>query len=342
MADVHLFAPPSQLNDATRHYLASVASVLEELGHRLVHTADLLAVPPDADALTIECKSAALLSLRRPRARLWQWLQGLYPEEARWQFDGLVEGRLREFTWNRLEAWTLRRSQGALMVSQTMRQHFATKYPWLQLQSAVMPCANATLTPAAFRMPGKYTRPSFVYAGGLQRWQCIEATLQAFAAIHARLPEATLTLLTAERQQAHTMLQRLGTPATTVDYVPVAELPQTLARFKYGFLLREEHLVNRVATPTKVSSYMAAGVIPVMTRAAQDFAQRLAPISPIVWLDSLAADHVAGQVLAREAAPLDQEAVLTAYRAAFTHYLDHTAYRPALRDFFLRTGLAAA
>lgn len=338
MPDVHLFAPPAQLNDATRHYLASLAGVLGELGHDLTHTPDLAAIPPHANVLTLECKSAARLSLRRPQARLWQWLQGLYPEEARWQF----ESRLRAFAWNRLEAWTLRRSQGAVMVSQAMQQHFAVKYPQLRLDSTVMPCVNATLAPQAFRTPGKYTRPAFVYAGGLQRWQCIDAMLAAFTALHARLPEATLTLLTAEQAQAAARIRQLRTPATTVAYVPAAELPQALAAFKYGFLLREDHVVNRVATPTKVSSYMAAGVIPVMTRAAQDFAQRLSSTSPIVWLDSLDAGHIGQRVLAQESHTLDAEAVLAAYRSAFDHYLDHASYRPALRDFFLRTGLAAA
>jgi hypothetical protein len=336
--DVHLFAPPAQLNDATRHYVASLAGALAELGRPLTHTPDLADIPPRADVLTLECKSAARLGLHRPRARLWQWLQGLYPEEARWQFDS----RLREFAWNRLEAWTLRRSQGALMVSQAMQQHYAAKYPGLRLDSAVMPCVNATLAPDAFHVPGKYTRPAFVYAGGLQRWQCMDATLAAFAAIQARLPEATLTLLTADREQACARVRQLGTPATTIAYVPAAELPRALAAFKYGFMLREDHVVNRVATPTKVSSYRAAGVIPVMTRAAQDFAQRLAPTAPIVWLDGLDAAHIQQRVLAQEACALDAATVLTAYRAAFERYLDHAAYRPVLRDFFLRTGLAAA
>ncbi|MFT7771936.1 hypothetical protein [Roseateles sp.] len=337
MPDVHLFAPPDQLNDATRHYLASVADALGELGHRLTHTPDLAAIPSRANVLSIECKSAARLSLHRPRARLWQWLQGLYPEEAGWQFDS----RLREFAWNRLEPWTLRRSQGALMVSRAMQQHFAAKYPHLRLASTVMPCANATLTPAAFRAPGKYDRPTFVYAGSLHRWQCIDATLAAFAAIHRQRPDATLTLLTAEREQAGARLRQLGVPATTVAYVPLAELPQALAAFKYGFVLREDHIVNRVATPTKVSSYMAAGVIPVMTRAAQDFAQHLAPATPIVWLDRLDAEHVSQRVLAQEERPLDAEAVLASYSAVFGRYFDHAAYRPALCDFFRNTGLAA-
>jgi hypothetical protein len=337
VADVHLFAPPAQLNDATGHYLAAVGRALDDLGHRLVHTPDLPALPHDADVLTVECKSAARLSARRPRARLWQWLQGLYPEEARWQFDS----PLREFAWNHLEAWTLRRSRGALMVSQAMQRHYAAKYPQLRLDSTVMPCVNATLAPHAFGVPGKYERPSFVYVGGLQRWQCIEATLAAFAAIHRALPEATLTLLTADTQRAAALVASLGTPATSIAYVPVAELPQALAAFKYGFVLREHHVVNRVATPTKVSSYMAAGVIPVMTRAAEDFAQHLAAVAPIVWLDALDATHIRQRVLEQEARRLQPEAVLASYQGAFDRYFDPEAYRSALREFFLRTGLTA-
>lgn len=337
MPEVHLFAPQAQLNDATRHYLDTVTVALADLDHQLVHTADLSAIPRQANVLTVECKSATRLRLTRPRARLWQWLQGLYPEEARWQFDS----RLRESLWTRFEHWTLQRSQGALMVSQAMQQHYAAKYPRMRLRSVVMPCVNATPDKASFMRPGKYASPTFVYAGGLQRWQCIEATLGAFAAIHRELPAATLTLLTADQAQARALVRESLTPATTVAYVPLEDLPTALAAFKYGFVLREQHLVNRVATPTKVSSYLAAGVIPIMTRASQDFAERLAPTAPIVWADSLDPAGITRQVLAQEAQVLDPRRVQQAYQAAFDSYLGHGAYVPALRDFFLATGLGA-
>lgn len=48
-------------------------------------------------------------------------------------------------------------------------------------------------------------------------------------------------------------------------------MSEALADVKFGFVLRNDVPVNRVATPTKLSSYLSAGVIPVFSKYLKDF-----------------------------------------------------------------------
>ncbi|MFH4294131.1 hypothetical protein WAJ58_23570, partial [Acinetobacter baumannii] len=49
----------------------------------------------------------------------------------------------------------------------------------------------------------------------------------------------------------------------SIKYVSLENLDTELLKYKYGFLIRENHIVNNVATPTKMNSYLANGIIPI-------------------------------------------------------------------------------
>ena len=48
-------------------------------------------------------------------------------------------------------------------------------------------------------------------------------------------------------------------------------LKKKLEEVTYGFILRHDIEVNRVATPTKISSYLSAGVLPIYSSCLKDF-----------------------------------------------------------------------
>ena len=49
------------------------------------------------------------------------------------------------------------------------------------------------------------------------------------------------------------------------------ELQDELNQYKYGFILRDNHIVNRVATPTKMNSYLSNYLIPIFSNTVDDF-----------------------------------------------------------------------
>ena len=335
MNELLLFADKRQLNEATTWYVATIGTAAEALGFKVRHVTTLSEIQGQAAVLVLECKSAFLLSLLRPRARVWLWMQGVFPEEARLHFGS----RWREALWRVFEWVALPRMQGVVMVSRAMQLHFRTRYPRLKLQTFVMPCVNAELVEACFRLPGKYTRPSFVYAGSLHRWQCLPETLAVFKKVKAVCADAQLSIFTKDTDEARQLVAVMGLDDVLVEQVALPELQNRLAAFKYGFVLRDDHVVNRVATPTKVSSYMAAGVIPVTTRAVDDYTAAFAGVEPLVMSDQLNVEWIAHDVLKHESRQLNAEQVLASYRQLFGRYFDHSAYLPGLREFFKSTGL---
>lgn len=336
MRELFLYAPANQLNEATRHYLQTIARAAHGLGCELRHVTSLSDVPGYSDVLAIETKSAFKLRWARPQSRTWLWMQGAYPEEARLQFGS----RWREVLWAYFERCTLPRAKGVLMVSKAMEAHYERKYG-LNLSSFIMPCANAIFAPECFAIPGKYERPNFVYAGSMHKWQCFPLTLEVYRHVKAHCPAATLTVLTSQQDEARRIIEWAQVRDVSVDFVQLEQLQDYLKRFKYGFVLREKHVVNTVATPTKVSSYMAAGVIPVMTDAIEDYVQALAAVRPIIMSTHHDAEAIAKQILLLEQRDIDPEAVKASYSKAFADYFDHSRYVSALARFLERTGLAA-
>lgn len=262
-------------------------------------------------------------------------MQGIFPEEALMHFDS----RIRERLQNMFERFALPHVRGVIMVSTAMQRHFRKKYPRVDVSSFVMPCANASLQAAAFRHPGKYETPSFVYAGSMHKWQCFELTLEVYCRFKAKHPQARLSVFTGDAVTARRLVQSAGLYDVEVAFVPLSELSARLACFKYGFVLREPHPVNQVATPTKVSTYMASGVIPIMTNAVSDYNDRLGTLAPLVFCECIEPDSIVGEILCLEHKQLQPDMVLNKYRAAFEGYFDHGAYVDSLSAFLKRTGL---
>ena len=330
-----LYSPASQVNEATRYYLRTISKAGETLGRELRHVQSLGDVPAEADVLVVECKSAYKLRVARPSARCWLWMQGIVPEEARLQFGS----RWREALWTFFERSALARALGVIMVSQAMRTHYLRKYGFEHVPSFVMPCVNSELNSASIFTPEKYLRPSFVYAGSLHTWQCFDLTLAVFALVKAKCPMATLTVLTGDQEAARRAILDAKLNDVEVNFVPLEALQARLAFYKYGFVLRRPHVVNAVATPTKVSSYMAAGVIPIMSTAIEDYAVAMLNVRPIVMCDELRPEAIADAILKLETQVVKAEDVLRSYSTIFESYFNHAGYASGLRQFLSGTGL---
>lgn len=326
---VWLYAKKSDINDATFFYIRIIERALADLGLNLVHTDAIRKIPWRTTILVVDCKRALEVRLRRPNCDFWLWLQGIVPEEAELQ----LKSKTKKLYWTIFERLSIPKAKRIFMVSKAMSQHYSDKYGFQDLPAFIMPCVNQKIEPELFRTPGKYSSPSFVYAGSLHRWQCIDAVLDSFSLIREKYPAASLTLYTGDQHSASRMISTRGLSGVRVDYCPPSDLSKALAAYKYGFILREPHCVNAVATPTKVSSYMAAGVIPVMTTAVDDYVERLASVSPVIMLNSTDPNEILSEVCRLESRVIKEEDVLASYSKIFYEYFDLNLYIPTLVDF---------
>lgn len=64
-------------------------------------------------------------------------------------------------------------------------------------------------------------------------------------------------------------------------------MTDTLRDVKFGFVLRDDIAVNNVATPTKLSSYLSAGVIPIYSSALKDFYEKTKFMHCFVLVDDM-------------------------------------------------------
>lgn len=99
------------------------------------------------------------------------------------------------------------------------------------------------------------------------------------------ISEASFTVLTHGKEYAKQVLEKYGVKAE-IKYVPYTEVDKELQKYKYGFIIRDNNIVNNVATPTKMNSYLANGIIPIYTDVVDSFSCNLGVLKYAVPLNT--------------------------------------------------------
>lgn len=108
----------------------------------------------------------------------------------------------------------------------------------------------------------------FVYAGGLHGWQKIEATLQVYKKYHESNPKSKFLVLTGDQQLLQQKIKEGGLTEmkdSIISFsVPFTEVAKHLNAADVAFLIRDNHMMNAVASPTKLAEYFSCG-LPVIS-----------------------------------------------------------------------------
>ena len=139
-------------------------------------------------------------------------------------------------------------------------------------KSYLMPCFNEVYDRAVFDSKD-YSKKIFTYVGSLDLWQCFDKTADIYKSIEERLTGSFFKVLTFDVENGERILKEKGVKHYEVKRVPKEEVRNELLSANYGFIIREDCIVNRVATPTKFSSYLSSGVIPIFSKCLTDFTQ---------------------------------------------------------------------
>ena len=249
MKKVYLYCNPGSLNDATNHYIGVVLKTLQNEGFE-IKTVHRLKEIKKADLIfTVSSVYNFYARLRFPFIKSICWKQGINPEESNMYGGGKVR-----YYWHSFNEWfALHTSEVMFFVSQKMREHYKEKYGYEKNNYIIMPCYNLPLSDK-FELE-RYTRPTFVYAGNASVWQNAELMLDVYKRIEQHLPQSSFTILTNDNERFGKLISERNLKNVTLKYVPMENLSEELQKYKYGFLLREDNIVNNVATPTKMNSY---------------------------------------------------------------------------------------
>lgn len=260
------FLPLGTINDATEYYVNTLQEAFEKAGYVVYKSGQISDLRKFKNILTIEAKWFFFAKILNPSALIMNWFQGVVAEEAYMTTNSVIRKKL----WQFFESFTLRYSQLNIYVSRQMKQYFEKNYIVRNNAFFIMPCFNKGMRLDLIDEK-KYLNPSFVYAGSLAKWQCVEKTLEIYYLLEKEIPGSKLTLLTKEKDYALELLKKYNIKNFEIKYVPLHDLEVELAKYKYGFLLREDHVVNNVATPTKMNSYLSVGVIPIYSDVIFDY-----------------------------------------------------------------------
>lgn len=325
---IFFYIEDKDLNDATSFYVNIIQNALEKRLHEsVVRTNQINSIDKGETVLAITIQSFLRLYMRNPKQRIILWIQGVCPEESLLLHAHSISKWPRYWAYQWIERLALRKASFLFFVSKEMRNHYRQKYGYTKGNYYVMPCFNQSLNANAFQYPHKYENPSFVYAGSLSRWQCVEETLQLFAVLEKRLPQARFTILTGEVEKGKQMCADYGVTRVEVKYVPLKELDEELSRYKYGLLLREEHVINRVATPNKFNTYLASGLIPIYSDVIKDFVEVFPTDAYCIRVaDIHAFDEMADQIQTFETRNLIGEEVKLQFSKLFATYYSVERY----------------
>lgn len=181
-------------------------------------------------------------------------MHGIVPEEVR--SNGKIwSSRLMSI----VERIVIKRSAALVMVTQAMRDHFRKKYNLKdEGRMYTVPIVPLEALPADAPLRNSQL---VIYAGGLQGWQRVDRMLEAVEHASDRFQ---YLFLTGDPTGLLGELSRRRISNVKVDSVPRAKIFEQYSHATFGFILREDSLVNRVACPTKLTEYLWHGLIPIV------------------------------------------------------------------------------
>ncbi len=187
---------------------------------------------------------------------------GTVPEEM--QLSGI---RWKARLYGISERWLFRRVDVVIAVTQAMVRHFKSKYPSASpryLRYAILP-SHLVDEGTGIANDANTGTLQVIYSGNLQSWQQIELMLQVIKSNFSA--KITYTLLTGEPEKMRQLLAKHGVQTDDklrVLTVDPCELGDYYRQAHYGFILRDDITVNRVACPTKMVEYLFHGMIPIV------------------------------------------------------------------------------
>ena len=258
----------------------------------------------------------AIRLFMRGRRKIFNWVQGIIPEESYMRHHSWVRFKVLSLEEN----LALRSCAYLAFVSKAMEDHYRQKYHLsFEGRSMFFPCYNTNIIEAAFKADRKYKDNTFVYAGGLAEWQCFDETLDIYKTIEdLNIDNTSLIVLTKDQNTAQKKIGERGIKNFSIDFVAKEDLPQVLSKAKFGFVIRKDCPVNNVSTPTKISSYLSCGLIPIFGSCIKSFKDQSKDMKyAIPWsFDQQSLDRIVEMMKT----DIRNEDVLNEYKMVFERY----------------------
>lgn len=322
-APVIFFIQKKEINGATSYYIELLQKAFRELRLKYIHLESLKGYTLEKDQLiiTITLKSAIYAILMKKSKRVIHWYQGIVPEEIIYLYPNSLWGRIKFLLYRVIESYVLSNAALNLFVSNAMKKHYGKQYKYQATNYLIIPCYNQNLCTCLENE--RYNKPTFVFAGNLGRWQCIEKTLTLYKRIEEQLPNAFFSFLTPEIEEAQKLLKKHNIHNYKLEHIQLSDFQKELQKHKYGFLIRDDLKLNNVATPTKMSSYMGNGIIPIFSDVIDDFKSVFAKLKYKILIDKEETEEdIVNKIINFEKDKIRAEDIINDYRYYFDTYFN--------------------
>lgn len=199
-------------------------------------------------------------------------VHGTVPEEI------LMSGnRSRSLKFDRLEKKCFSKITTAIFVTDSMRRHYEIKYPEFSFN-----CIDYGIIPEHINETNRQVDKQkldvlkrqlniseqdtvVIYSGGLHIWQNIDEMIDCVMK-KENDQNIVYIFLVSDKDTMKKKLEKLNLVDKRIilDSVHPSELKLYYSISHYGFVLRDDNVVNRVANPTKLIEYLYYNVIPIV------------------------------------------------------------------------------
>lgn len=265
--------------DVTQRYTEIITKSISKLTWDFKHISNINDIKRNDIVVTTNIDDAIKVLLLK-RASVINWYQGIRPEESFVRNNS----NLRKIILDRIESFVLKKSLLNIFVSYGMKEYYNDKYSFNKSNYFIMPCFNTKINTID---KNKFNQPNinFTYIGGLSKWQCIEETLKIYKEIEKNNKNVFLKFLTPDIDEGKKMLEKYDIRNYEIKYVDNSLISNELKDVKYGFLIRKENPINYVSTPTKLSTYLSNGIIPITTKSIYDVNKLMAQKEYKIFID---------------------------------------------------------
>jgi len=202
------------------------------------------------------------------RKKVLYWVQGAVPEESYLRH----KSKLRYYLLSTIEYLGLHIAYKNIFVSTEMKRALEKKTKQNLDNSIVVPC----ISEFSYDNSPK-EKDSFVYIGGMSAWQRVDIMLEMFNNILKEKPQAKLYIATLEQEKAKELIKTYLNNNFQSNIILLSinnrkEIPHFLSTKEYGFLIREDIVVNNVSSPIKLAEYLSCGVNVIISQAVTSYA----------------------------------------------------------------------
>jgi glycosyltransferase involved in cell wall biosynthesis len=162
--------------------------------------------------------------------------------------------------WNQVEEEVVKKSKYIFVVSKQMKLHFLEKYKYNNLSDDKF-INIYILDDKSCKIVDLDKKKGYVYSGGIQKWQNIDEIIEK---IYKSETNQLITFYSNQKKIIENKVNNKKNIIIDSFNFDDIDINKIYSPFKFGFIVRDSNILNKVACPTKLLEYIKNGIIPII------------------------------------------------------------------------------